>query len=124
MTDSQNDESESLVLKTSFQGPTPPPAVLRQYEQVLPGSADRIFTMAEKAMEHQFSIERAASRRATLGLLLAPLVAIAGFASSVALVYLGQTAAGVALILTEVVALTALFFRRKSSGDGQGGGAT
>ncbi|WP_419165864.1 DUF2335 domain-containing protein [Candidatus Palauibacter sp.] len=34
-------------------GPIPPPQLLCQYEELLPGSADRIIRMAEKATDHE-----------------------------------------------------------------------
>ena len=41
----------------TYQGPVPPPAIMEKLEAILPGAADRIFTMAEKeqdaAHEHQ-----------------------------------------------------------------------
>ena len=35
-----------------FSGPIPQPLMLKQYEEILPGSAERIFAMAEKEAEH------------------------------------------------------------------------
>ncbi len=44
----EKDASGQIVtVGGSFSGPLPPPSVLKQYEQVLPGLADRIVTMAE-----------------------------------------------------------------------------
>lgn len=42
-----------------YQGPVPPPAILEQLERLLPGAADRIFTMAEKdqAASHDAQIK-------------------------------------------------------------------
>ena len=34
--------------KAEFSGPIPPPSIIEGYERVLPGSADRIISMAEK----------------------------------------------------------------------------
>lgn len=41
-----------------YQGPVPPPAILKQLEQLLPGAADRIFTMAEKDQEAAHEAQR------------------------------------------------------------------
>ncbi len=38
-------------------GPLPLPSIFQGYEQVLPGSADRILAMAEKEQAHRFSME-------------------------------------------------------------------
>ena len=41
----------------SFQGPLPPPSLFGQYEQILPGSADRILILAEKEQSHRHKWE-------------------------------------------------------------------
>jgi uncharacterized membrane protein len=41
----------------SFSGPLPPPEVLQNYNQITPGAADRIITMAEKQSQHRQEIE-------------------------------------------------------------------
>ena len=41
----------------SFSGPIPPPAMYSAYEDVLPGSADRIMTMAEKEQDHRIVMD-------------------------------------------------------------------
>jgi uncharacterized membrane protein len=38
--------SEQTTL-VRHQGPLPPPAILKQYDDVVPGAAERIITMAE-----------------------------------------------------------------------------
>ena len=58
--------------EVSFSGPLPPPGVLEGYERVLPGSAERIFTMAEKQLEHRLHLEKVVveggSKRADMGI--------------------------------------------------------
>jgi len=41
----------------TFYGPIPHPTILKGYEKVLPGSADRILSMTEKEGEHRRKIE-------------------------------------------------------------------
>lgn len=36
-----------------FSGPLPPPQILGQYDEVLPGAAERILRMAEKQQDHR-----------------------------------------------------------------------
>ena len=48
--------SETKITAT-FSGPLPPPNILAGYDQVLPGAADRIITMAEKQLVHRQSLE-------------------------------------------------------------------
>lgn len=47
-------ESKSV---TAYSGPIPPPESLEKYEQVVPGSAERILAMAEKEQEHRHKTE-------------------------------------------------------------------
>ena len=54
----QSDNVEArMMIASSFSGPLPPPNVLRGYEGVLPGSADRIISMAEKQLSHRHDVE-------------------------------------------------------------------
>ena len=45
------------MAKAEFSGPIPPPSIIEGYERVLPGSADRIISMAEKQSEHRQKME-------------------------------------------------------------------
>jgi len=48
------DETKIAYLEAqSFQGPLPPPSLFGQYDQILPGSADRILSLAEKEQAHR-----------------------------------------------------------------------
>lgn len=55
-----NKQKETLLRESSFQysGPLPPAQQYAQYEQVCPGSADRILQMAEKQSSHRHGIEK------------------------------------------------------------------
>jgi uncharacterized membrane protein len=48
----------------SYQGPLPPAEQVRSYEQVLPGSFDRILRMAERQQEHRMELERVTVKEA------------------------------------------------------------
>ena len=47
----------SVVEAASFAGPIPPPTMYGAYEDVLPGSADRILAMAESEQRHRIEWE-------------------------------------------------------------------
>ena len=47
-----------LARATALSGPLPPPEMLDQYEQILPGAAERLFTMVERQEEHRQALER------------------------------------------------------------------
>ena len=54
------EELKKLLLAVSqeFAGPIPPPSMMKQYEETLPGSADRILKMAETQSEHRQWMEK------------------------------------------------------------------
>ena len=47
------------VVSAQWQGPLPPPAALEQYNDIVPGGADRIVRMAEQEVEHRIKTEQA-----------------------------------------------------------------
>ena len=49
----------SVVYSERFSGPMPHPRHFRDYEDILPGSAERILRMAENAQEHNRQMEGA-----------------------------------------------------------------
>ena len=72
----------------SFSGPIPPPSILKEYEEMQPGAADRILKMAENQAEHRMELEKKAiggqikqsSRGQIFGLIIIILLIIAAFA--------------------------------------------
>ena len=43
----------------NFSGPLPHPALFGQYNEILPGAAERIFRMTEKQLDHAIELENA-----------------------------------------------------------------
>ena len=56
------DEVREVVLQAAFSGPLPPPAMFGEYDDVLPGAADRILAMAERQAAHRQEWEISALR--------------------------------------------------------------
>lgn len=50
-------KSLSIRQAVLFQGPLPPPEILAKYEQITPGFADRIVTMAEQVANHRREVK-------------------------------------------------------------------
>ncbi|PWJ49371.1 DUF2335 domain-containing protein [Faecalicatena contorta] len=71
----QIEQVVSRVIRSEFSGPIPPPSIIQGYEEVLPGSADRILGMAEKQSSHRQELEtmmvKAESRDSLLGVVFA-----------------------------------------------------
>jgi uncharacterized membrane protein len=49
--------SINTIRRAEFSGPMPPPQLLAHYEQICPGSADRMLRMAEQEAEHRRKTE-------------------------------------------------------------------
>lgn len=53
----QKPEVRTLISREFFSGPLPPPKVLKSYETILPGTAERIIQMAEREQSHRHSMD-------------------------------------------------------------------
>ena len=52
------EQIQNLVMrKVTYEGPYPPPSMLAEYNQIVPGSADRLITMAEEEQKHRQQLE-------------------------------------------------------------------
>lgn len=55
-------EQLNAIHVQQYSGPLPHPEALERYEQIVPGAAERIISMAEKEMEHRHKNEMMLSR--------------------------------------------------------------
>jgi uncharacterized membrane protein len=96
-----------------FAGPLPPPDILQGYENVLPGSAERILAMAERQAAHRQYLEQKivedSSQRANIGMWLGFSIAIVVLAVSAALIWTGYGWQGTVLGSVDVVGLATVF---------------
>ena len=101
------------VQREAFTGPLPPPALLRGYEDVLPGAADRIIRMAEQQAQHRQHLERivveGGSRRANTGMWLGFIIAILFLGVSAGLIAADRQVAGVILGSVDLTAPVGVF---------------
>lgn len=102
-----------MVVRESFSGPIPHPSILKGYEQIVPGSADRIITMAETQQEHRMELEKMAvsgqlssNKR---GQIFAFIVFFVCIGVGVLLAFLGMKTFAGTLITVTVVSLAGLF---------------
>lgn len=116
------------VIQGEFSGPIPPPSIIEGYERVLPGSADRIITMAEKQSEHRQKMEEkmisAESRDSLLGVIFAFLLGVGCIIAAVIMVCVVPqnigAIAGAFLGVTGIGSITSSFIvntRRQSKKD-------
>jgi uncharacterized membrane protein len=107
--------STSLTkVETSFHhGPLPPPQVLEHYDQLVPGSAERIISMWEEQVRHRQGLERDALtsdiRQSYFGATLGFIIAMSAIGSGTFLAYIGRPTEGLAAIITAVVGLVSVY---------------
>jgi len=89
-----------------FRGPIPHPAVLAQYNSVLPDAANRIIGMAERQETHRQTMERHVieedMKRSKLGLWLGFVLALIFGIGAIYLLSIGKSLEGLATIFTTV----------------------
>ena len=99
----QEETMERLKLMTrqeisQFSGPIPHPDIMRGYEEVLPGSADRILSLAEKEAEHRRALENksmnADSRDSLMGIICATIISIGALIAGSVIVWNSSDAGG------------------------------
>lgn len=92
-----------------FRGPIPPPKIIAEYEEALPGAADRIFAMAElnnalpdKALDYEYKEKLLAKTCAVL--VTAMILGLAGF-----MAYNGAPREAAIIACSTVVAIVSAF---------------
>ncbi len=97
----------------SFSGPLPHPDILRQFEQVAPGSAERIIKMAEDQSSHRRDLEKKVIEsdisRSKWGQVLGFVIAITGLLVSVVIGIFGNPIAGVVMGAGTIASLVWVF---------------
>ncbi len=114
-------ETRVTTKAEAYQGPIPSPEMLRRYEEILPGAAERILRMAEDQAAHRRRIEavvipgNAANERR--GQFMAFVLAVLFGTLSFILVLEGHDAAGGILGTTAVLGLTSSFLAGRRARD-------
>ncbi|TXT25737.1 MAG: hypothetical protein FD138_2918 [Planctomycetota bacterium] len=97
----------------SYSGPIPPPDLLKQYDEISPGTALRIIAMSEKQSEHRMSLEKkvveSGITRSTAGLVCGFLIACVFAGAGVWVASMGHPAAGATIATASVVGLVGVF---------------
>lgn len=100
-------------IRETFSGPLPPPALLRQYEETLPGLADRIMSQAEQQSTHRIDLERriivSDQRRSWGGLVAGVFLALAVLTIAAVLTLNGHEAVGAIIGSVDVASVAAVF---------------
>ena len=117
----QKDESPTVgqvvharhLATSEFSGPLPPPEIFRGYEEVLPGSADRILKMAELEPQHRHCLQeqelRSVPRLVTQGQVFGFLIGMTGVLGGIVLVLYGNDLTGFGTFFTSLAALAGIY---------------
>ena len=102
MSAQQNPQKKDYRI-TNFQvaqhsGPLPPPAMLEEYNKIVPNAAERIIKMAEDQSAHRIKLETqvisADTRNSTFGIVSALVITLGVLVLAAYALKLGQTIAG------------------------------
>lgn len=111
-------ERRTEILEAYYSGPLPPPSLLRDYDEIVPGSADRIITLAEKQSNHRRELEAARIHAdigmSKTGMWLGFVLALVFIVGAFVLIALGHTLEGFAAAAVPIAAIVGsyLFTRR------------
>lgn len=114
-----NGQEVKLVHQEAYQGPLPHPDLLVKYEEIIPGSAERILSMAEKEQQHRHQLENEVIKKEIaqkgrglyFGFTLALLIIVVG----AYLLVIDKSLQGFSLILGSIAMIIAPFFFNKNN---------
>lgn len=108
-----------LIKKESFSGPLPHPEHFRKYNQIVPGSANRLLKMAEDDLSHVHSMQRkqinTEAIATILGLISGFAIAVIALVGSGYLIMQGHDIAGAILGTGSLASLVSVFVIGKNS---------
>ncbi len=103
----------------AFSGPLPPPDILRQYDAVIPGAAERILKMAEEQDQHRRRLESAAIAAghsdARLGLILGFIIVFGFIGVATYAISKGASLVGLSMVIADLAALLGAYVYGKRS---------
>ena len=107
----------ALILRKYHAGPLPPPETLKEYNEILPDAAERIFSMAEKEQEHHHTTEIMLVdheiKKTSKGQNFALITALTGTVGAVICAFLGQEVIGAVVGGSTLASLVSSFLSAK-----------
>lgn len=107
----------ALILRKYHAGPLPPPETLKEYNEILPDAAERIFSMAEKEQEHHHTTELMLVdheiKKTSKGQNFALVTALTGIVGAVICAFLGQEIIGAVVGGSTLASLVSSFLSAK-----------
>jgi len=110
---------QTMIKASAHSGPLPHPESYARYDEVLPGSADRILGMAERQSAHRMELEKIALRRqfnqSGAGQWIAAVIALFLISAGSYLIYSNHDTAGSSIIVATVVGIIYTFVKGKDA---------
>jgi len=111
---------QTTVTQQGWKGPLPPPASLAEFDEVVPGSAERIIRQFELESDHRRALERGDAREhrrdKIAGQVLAGLFALGALSVSAYAISQGNTVAATVIGGATVATVVIAFLRNKKTG--------
>ena len=123
--------SEYSLLVEHFSGPLPPPKIIKEYQQAVPGSGEIIFNSFAQQQKHRMEMEKQSQQntaemeryllttfiqRERLGMWLGFVLALVMLTGSFAVILSGFSAAGLISVFGSVISIAGAFaYHRYSS---------
>lgn len=121
-----NDESvlmEFLHQQESYSGPFPHPKYIKEWEETLPGCADRILSMTENQSSHRQKLEEKAVfsgiKAAQYGQRFAFIIAMTVIIGAMGLIFVGREISGFTTLMITLATLVGLFIYGRKSGQNE-----
>jgi uncharacterized membrane protein len=106
-----------VSVEYAYSGPLPPPEVLRKFEDVLPGSAERIFSQFEQQSAHRRAQENkvisAGVASQQMGSISGLLLGLTGIGGGIWLTHDDHSVGGLTSLIATITALVATFLYKK-----------
>jgi uncharacterized membrane protein len=119
---SPEEQAEAAYIAWSYSGPIPLPRVAEGWEDVLPGAADRILSMAEREQGHRHEMSNRALGLFGRGQLFGFVMAMTALLAGTVLIAMDKEAVGLATILSALAVLVGVFIYGRMSGNDEGNG--
>jgi uncharacterized membrane protein len=113
------------VQSVSFQGPLPPPQILKQYDDIVPGCAERIISQFESQVKHRQELEKKVItsdiRQTYFGSTLGFIIALSAIGAGTFLAYIGRPTEGISAIIAALAGIVGVYgvgsYQRKKERD-------
>ncbi|MBW9248630.1 MAG: DUF2335 domain-containing protein [Acidithiobacillus ferriphilus] len=106
---SAGNQPANHIITASWTGPLPPPQALQQFDNIIPGGAERILAMAEQQQSARIAYEQtvlnASVKEASRGQWLGSLISLSSVLGAIALAIIGITSKAHAVFYGVSVAL-------------------